>query len=46
MEVANAPLKTSHRFEDMYICDPSAKHYGYTSWDGTCNLTEQPLFNF
>ncbi|KAI2620978.1 Phophatidylserine decarboxylase-domain-containing protein [Hypomontagnella submonticulosa] len=33
MEVANAPLKTSHRFEDMYICDPSAKHYGYTSWD-------------
>ncbi|KAI2777962.1 Phophatidylserine decarboxylase-domain-containing protein [Daldinia loculata] len=33
MEVANAPLKTSHRFEDMYICDPSAKYYGYTSWD-------------
>ncbi|KAI1474381.1 Phophatidylserine decarboxylase-domain-containing protein [Daldinia eschscholtzii] len=33
MEVANAPLKTSHRFEDMYVCDPSAKHYGYTSWD-------------
>ncbi|KAI1390542.1 Phophatidylserine decarboxylase-domain-containing protein [Hypoxylon trugodes] len=33
MEVANAPLGTSHRFEDMYICDPTAKHYGYTSWD-------------
>ncbi|KAI1398499.1 Phophatidylserine decarboxylase-domain-containing protein [Hypoxylon fuscum] len=33
MEVANAPLKTAHRFEDMYICDPSAKHYGFTSWD-------------
>ncbi|CAJ2510352.1 Uu.00g050550.m01.CDS01 [Anthostomella pinea] len=33
MEVANAPLKTSHNFEDMYICDPNAKHYGYTSWD-------------
>ncbi|KAI0007111.1 Phophatidylserine decarboxylase-domain-containing protein [Xylariaceae sp. FL0662B] len=33
MEVANAPLKSSHRFEDMYVCDPSAQHYGYTSWD-------------
>ncbi|KAI1125842.1 Phophatidylserine decarboxylase-domain-containing protein [Nemania abortiva] len=33
MEVANAPLKTSHSFEDMYVCDPNAKHYGYTSWD-------------
>lgn len=33
MEVANAPLKTNHRFEDMYICDPKAKHYGYKSWD-------------
>jgi phosphatidylserine decarboxylase len=34
MEVANTPLKTSHNFEDMYICDPNAKHYGFTSWDG------------
>lgn len=34
MEVANAPLKTNHSFEDMYICDPKAKHHGYTSWDG------------
>ncbi|KAI0199430.1 Phophatidylserine decarboxylase-domain-containing protein [Astrocystis sublimbata] len=33
MEVANAPCETSHAFEDMYVCDPSAKHYGYTSWD-------------
>ncbi|KAI1817206.1 Phophatidylserine decarboxylase-domain-containing protein [Poronia punctata] len=33
MEVANTPLGTNHRFEDMYICDPSAKHYGYKSWD-------------
>ncbi|KAI1327936.1 Phophatidylserine decarboxylase-domain-containing protein [Xylariaceae sp. FL0255] len=33
MEVANAPLKTSHNFEDMYVCDPKAKHFGYTSWD-------------
>ena len=34
MEVANAPLKTAHNFEDMFVCDPSAKHYGYKSWDG------------
>ncbi|KAI1774397.1 Phophatidylserine decarboxylase-domain-containing protein [Hypoxylon cercidicola] len=33
MEVANAPLRTAHRFEDMYVCDPTAKHYGYASWD-------------
>ncbi|GAP92768.1 putative phosphatidylserine decarboxylase family protein [Rosellinia necatrix] len=33
MEVANAPLRTSHSFEDMYVCDPKAKHHGYTSWD-------------
>lgn len=35
MEVANVPLKTSHSFEAMYVCDPNAKHHGYTSWDGT-----------
>ncbi|RYO83833.1 hypothetical protein DL763_007712 [Monosporascus cannonballus] len=33
MQVANGPLKTSHNFEEMYICDPKAKHYGYKSWD-------------
>ncbi|KAI1149817.1 Phophatidylserine decarboxylase-domain-containing protein [Nemania diffusa] len=33
MEVANAPLKTNYSFEEMYVCDPNAKHYGYTSWD-------------
>ncbi|KAI1827528.1 Phophatidylserine decarboxylase-domain-containing protein [Xylaria intraflava] len=33
MEVANAPLKTNHSFEDMYVCDPNAKHFGYKSWD-------------
>ncbi|KAI8624754.1 Phophatidylserine decarboxylase-domain-containing protein [Xylariaceae sp. FL1651] len=33
MEVANAPLKSSHNFQDMYVCDPNAKNYGYTSWD-------------
>lgn len=34
MEVANQPYSTNHKFEDMYICDPSAKHYGFKSWDG------------
>jgi len=33
MEVANAPLETSHKFEDMFICDPKAKHHGFKSWD-------------
>ncbi|RYP93552.1 hypothetical protein DL770_000294 [Monosporascus sp. CRB-9-2] len=33
MQVANGPLETSHNFEDMYVCDPNAKHYGYKSWD-------------
>lgn len=34
MAVANAPNKTSFKFEDMFVCDPKAKHYGYKSWDG------------
>ena len=25
--------KTSHKFEDMFICDSSAKHHGFKSWD-------------
>ncbi|KAF3023168.1 hypothetical protein E8E14_014130 [Neopestalotiopsis sp. 37M] len=33
MEVANKPLKTDHKFEDMFVCDPSKKYYGYKSWD-------------
>ncbi|USW48708.1 Putative L-tryptophan decarboxylase PsiD [Septoria linicola] len=33
MEVANAPYETSHKFEDFFVCDPKAKHYGYKSWD-------------
>lgn len=33
MAVANAPYKTSHEFEDMFVCDPKAEHYGYKSWD-------------
>lgn len=34
MSVANAPLKTEHTFEDMYICEPAKEHFGYKSWDG------------
>ncbi|KAL2134350.1 hypothetical protein VTI74DRAFT_405 [Chaetomium olivicolor] len=33
MEVANAPNKTEFKFEQMYQCDPSQKHYGFKSWD-------------
>ncbi|KAI2643728.1 Phophatidylserine decarboxylase-domain-containing protein [Xylaria nigripes] len=33
MEVANAPMGTRHNFEDMYVCDPTAEHWGYESWD-------------
>jgi phosphatidylserine decarboxylase len=34
MQVANAPLKTDFKFEDMYICSPGEKYYGFKSWDG------------
>ncbi|KAK0725464.1 phosphatidylserine decarboxylase-domain-containing protein [Lasiosphaeris hirsuta] len=33
MEVANTARNTSFKFEQMYRCDPSAKHYGFKSWD-------------
>ncbi|KAK5632848.1 hypothetical protein RRF57_008562 [Xylaria bambusicola] len=34
MEVANAPLKTNHSFEELYACDPKVKYHGvYKSWD-------------
>jgi phosphatidylserine decarboxylase len=33
MQVANAPLQTNHKFEDMFICDPAKLYYGYKSWD-------------
>ncbi|MCJ1396329.1 hypothetical protein MMC18_009218 [Xylographa bjoerkii] len=25
--------ETSYSFEDMYVCEPSAKYYGFKSWD-------------
>lgn len=31
--VANNGGETSAKFPEMYKCDPSAKHYGYKSWD-------------
>ncbi|GAB0137797.1 hypothetical protein EsDP_00006050 [Epichloe bromicola] len=34
LQVANAPYKSSMRFDDMFVCDPSAKHMGFASWDG------------
>ncbi|OJJ96181.1 hypothetical protein ASPACDRAFT_125678 [Aspergillus aculeatus ATCC 16872] len=33
VEVANLGGKTDHTFEEMFICDPSAPHHGYKSWD-------------
>ena len=40
MQVANAPLATSFKFEDMYQCEPAKKYYGYKSWDGRSNLLQ------
>jgi len=31
--VANAPYKTSHNFEEFFVCDPTQKHFGYKCWD-------------
>ncbi|KAJ7224705.1 phosphatidylserine decarboxylase-domain-containing protein [Mycena pura] len=33
MQLANAPLQTDFKFEDMFVCDPNKTHHGYTSWD-------------
>ncbi|KAG6211565.1 hypothetical protein E4U35_002359 [Claviceps purpurea] len=33
MQVANAPYNSRMKFEDMFVCDPSAKHMGFKSWD-------------
>lgn len=34
VQVANVPNNTNMTFEQMYICDPTAKHMGFKSWDG------------
>lgn len=31
--VANAPYKTNHKFEEMFICDPDKQYHGFTCWD-------------
>jgi phosphatidylserine decarboxylase len=33
MKVANTAAGTSHKFEDLFHCEPSAPHHGFTSWD-------------
>ncbi|KFG81958.1 hypothetical protein MANI_026375 [Metarhizium anisopliae] len=33
VQVANMPYQSSMKFEDMFVCDPSAKHMGFKSWD-------------
>ncbi|RYP05787.1 hypothetical protein DL764_003556 [Monosporascus ibericus] len=43
MQVANGLLKTSHNFEDMYVCDANAKHYGYKSWNASRRRTASRL---
>jgi phosphatidylserine decarboxylase len=30
---ANSAAGTSHKFDDMFICDPSHKYHGFDSWD-------------
>lgn len=30
---ANSAAGTSHKFEDMFICDPNHKYHGFNSWD-------------
>ncbi|OAA43566.1 phosphatidylserine decarboxylase family protein [Cordyceps fumosorosea ARSEF 2679] len=33
VQVANAPYQSNHTFEQMFVCQPTAKHMGYKSWD-------------
>ncbi|KAK2591585.1 hypothetical protein QQS21_010713 [Conoideocrella luteorostrata] len=33
LQVANAPYKSNMKFEEMFVCDPTAKHMGFKSWD-------------
>lgn len=32
-EVANKAASTDKKFEELFVCDPSKKYYGYKSWD-------------
>lgn len=31
---ANAPYNTTAKFEELFECDPTKEHYGFSSWDG------------
>ncbi|KAL5342687.1 Phophatidylserine decarboxylase-domain-containing protein [Aspergillus crustosus] len=33
IHVANEPKGSSHGFDELFICDPSAEYHGYKSWD-------------
>lgn len=30
---ANLGGQTSHKFEELFVCDPKAEHHGFKSWD-------------
>jgi phosphatidylserine decarboxylase len=42
MQVANEPNGTSFKFEEMYKCEPSQKHFGFKSWDGKLSSPTNP----
>lgn len=33
-QASNRPLNTTLRFCELYKCDATSKHYGFSSWDG------------
>lgn len=33
LEITGNVGESSHSFQDLYVCDPNAKHYGFKSWD-------------
>jgi phosphatidylserine decarboxylase len=33
VQVANAPHGSNHGFDRLFVCDPTAKHHGFASWD-------------
>ncbi|KAL8738519.1 MAG: hypothetical protein Q9181_000678 [Wetmoreana brouardii] len=33
LEITGNVGQSSHSFQELYVCDPNAKHYGFKSWD-------------
>ncbi|KAL8695353.1 MAG: hypothetical protein Q9218_000112 [Villophora microphyllina] len=33
LEITGNVGETSHSFQDLYVCDPKAPHFGFKSWD-------------